>query len=178
MVRFKCSVGRRRGGDLLAVVSPSRGVLDEFSVLDSPGGEAEDDGFDAAASVCELGSSLGDSLAPGILDVVGESAVSSSISGLLVLGINCFSNTLSADSSAGPLSGPVSWGSAYGRFPAPTSCARASKSSIFWVSTSPVARAWALAMPALDVMDQPILSFIKSIDRLSMFCRLCIKSSD
>jgi hypothetical protein len=49
---------------------------------------------------------------------------------------------------------------------------------MFCISTSPVARAWALAIPAFDEAAQAIRSLINSMDRLSKVWRLCIRSSD
>lgn len=100
-------------------------------------------------------------------------------SGLAVLGANSLSNTFAFVVIAGPVNGPVGMsGSPFGRFPAPSRCAFASRSSIFWVSKSPVTRACALAIPAFDETDQAIRSLINSMDRFSTFWRLCIRSSD
>lgn len=85
-----------------------------------------------------------------------------------------FSNTLSPLTSAGPVMGPrpgawCSWVSSM--------FARARRSIIPCISGSPLALACALAIPAL-VAAHPIRSRMKSIDLLTMFCRLWINSSD
>jgi hypothetical protein len=111
--------------------------------------------------------------------LLGIDAVRSSGSGLDVRGRNCLSNKLSPDVSAGPVRGPeVMYGSGLGKLPAPMNCALANSSNMFCVSTSPVKRAWALARPAcVELMDQPIRSFMNSTDRFSTLCRFCTKSS-
>ena len=100
-------------------------------------------------------------------------------SGLAVLGANILSNTFTSEAMAGPLNGPVRiLGSPPGTLSRPSSWALANKSSMFCISTSPVARACALAIAAFDATDQPMRSLMNSRDRFRTFCRLCMWSSD
>jgi hypothetical protein len=164
------------GGEVFWVVPLSFvGVLVEFS--DSVGSKAI-----SVARLLDVGGLVFEWVGCGRVCsrvVVGDSIGESVGPGLLVLGTNCLSNTFSPDVSAGPLRGAAGRvGSTVERLPAPTRCALARRSSMFCVSTSPEILACALARAALPGPDHPIRSFMNSIERLIMFCRLCISSSD
>jgi hypothetical protein len=174
MVRFRMLGRLDGGGDVLAVVPLAPlsfvGVLDELSepVLSPDGGCGRESAAGTEASCRETAFSI---VMGGGAGAVGDMrGVLSMGSGLAVLKAKPLSNMFAFDVVAGPVNGPVRMsGSPLGRFPAPTKCAFANRSSIFWASTSPVTRAWALAIPAFDETDHAILSRINSMDRFRTF---------
>jgi len=183
IVRFR-AVGRLDiGGEVSAVVRLSFvGVLDELSDRSalSPIGWDRADALDSIAPLGVFSSSGTPFSMGGSAVVTGEiRGVRSIDSGLAVRGANSLSKTLSLDTMAGPLKGPVGMvESPFGRFPAPRSCALARRSNMCCISRSPVTLACALAIPAEDVADQPMRSFMNSMDRFRTFWRLCKRSSD
>jgi hypothetical protein len=180
IVRFSTLGRLEGGGDVFAVVPLSFvGVLDELSdpVLSACRDCGRVSEVEVDRSCSEPRTAIGIGGGPR---VVGDMrGVLSMGSGLADRGAKSLSKMLAFVVAAGPVNGPGGMaGCPFGRFPAPSRCAFDSRSNMFCVSTSPVTRACALAIPAFDETDQAIRSLINSMDRFSTFWRLCIRSSD
>jgi hypothetical protein len=180
IVRFSTLGRLEGGGDVFAVVPLSFvGVLDELSdpVLSACRDCGRVSEVEVDRSCSEPRTAIGIGGGPR---VVGDMrGVLSMGSGLADRGATPRPTLWALGVAPAPVTGPGGRGGCpFGRFPAPSRCAFDSRSNMFCVSTSPVTRACALAIPAFDETDQAIRSLINSMDRFSTFWRLCIRSSD